>query len=333
MKRPITWIAIAVAVATATALVAAASAPSRLSRALHAQRQLAVERPDDASVINDLGNLLALDGDVAGAETAYRRAVELAPADAAAHFNLGLLLEQRGVRTEAAEELRRVIELDPDHYWALYQLGRLAEEAGDDKRAVRYYARAFALEPKLAFAEFNPQVIENRLVAVSMLRGYRAENAAPQAPKIYNDPNRIAGLLLPPVGSHEEGTAEAGTETASGQPAVLSSDDLDDRGAVNQATPQGGGSYRPPQRAGAAASVRTRANARSWTRPQSQDTGMGGGGTAVIVPGQVGAPGKVEDDPQKRVLTPQGRVIYRPGVASTGRLDLELIPEATERAG
>jgi Flp pilus assembly protein TadD len=339
--RPQTWIAAAAAVA-AVALTAPAAPPPNLGRALEAQRHLAAERPDDAAVWNDLGNLLALAGDVGGAEAAYRRSVELSPAAAAAHFNLALLLEQRGEREEAMGELRRVLEIDPAHAWASYQLGRLHEGAGDEKRAVRYYGQAFALEPRLAFPEYNPQVIENRLVAEAMLRGYRPETAPPQAPKIYQDPARIAGLLLPPVGAREAAAGAAvgaGGETgAAAAPTVLSGEDLDERGGVNQATPQAGGRYKPPR----PAPVRTRTGARTWTRPPAEEVeGQGEGGMGSVEFG-IGVPGPapetgdeegMETPREPRVQTAPGRVIFRPGVASTGRLDLELIPPARERAG
>ncbi len=50
-----------------------------LTKTIEAQRRLTVERPDDAAVFNDLGNLLLLVPQPAEAEAAYRTAIELDP--------------------------------------------------------------------------------------------------------------------------------------------------------------------------------------------------------------------------------------------------------------
>lgn len=343
---------LAAALCAALALAALGAAPHNLSRALDAQRALAAERPDDAGVHNDLGNLLTMAGDAADAEAAYRRAVELAPERPAARYNLALLLQQRGDRKEALKQYRSVVDLDPGHAWAHYQIGSLYEAAGDEGKAIRAYGRAFALEPRLAFAEFNPGIIENKLVAKAMLRGYQGAAGEPQAPKVYEDPARIAGLLLPPVPAaaveatddDEPGAAEpqpdlpapaapparsAGSKGAAA--VVLSGDDLDARG-VNQASPQGTPSFRPPQ----AGQPTPRAQVRTWSETQAGRANNSNNPSVGVGPGFVPAqPGTTGSDGRTppRAVRPPGRVRYQPGVESTGRLDLEVIPGPAERAG
>jgi hypothetical protein len=333
VRRPTVWILTLGTIAAALATTAAT--PPNLDRALEAQRQLAAERPGDASVFNDLGNLLTLAADAAGAEDAYRRAVELAPERVAPRYNLALLVRQRGRNREALDQLQAVVELVPEHAWAHYQIGAIYDSQGEDRRAIRAYARAFSLDPQLAFAETNPQVIDNRLLSEALLRAYRDEGSMPRAPKIYEDPARIAGLLLPPVPTPDpeaaDGDRMAGQEAA--QPATLSGADLEG-GAVNQASPQG--AYRPPGS--------KRQEARSWTTRQGQvgrvDSGQEAGTTmgVGVQGGVVVAPGTQQGGTEgtPRVVVPPGSVRYRPGTTSTGRLDLELIPDApapAERAG
>jgi len=83
------------------AMGAWAAAPPNLERALEAQRSLVEKQPANSSARVDLGNLLLLGGDTAGAEAAYRKAVELDPTKVAAHFNLGLLLQRNGENSHA----------------------------------------------------------------------------------------------------------------------------------------------------------------------------------------------------------------------------------------
>lgn len=332
MRRSIIWLLTLGTVAAALATTAAT--PPNLDRALDAQRQLAAARPGDASVFNDLGNLLILAGDAAGAEEAYRHAVELAPDRVAPRYNLALLVRQRGRNREALEQLKAVVELAPEHAWAHYQIGAINDDQGEDRRAIRAYARAFSLDPQLAFAETNPQVLDNRLLSEALLRAYRDEGSMPRAPKIYEDPARIAGLLLPPVpapGESADGDRMAEKEVT--PPDTLSGADLEG-GAVNQASPQG--AYRPPGS--------KRQSPRSWSTRQGQvgrvDSGEQPGAMGVgIQGGVVVAPGTPQGQGTQgtpRVVVPPGSVRYRPGTTSTGRLDLELIPDApapAERAG
>lgn len=349
-------VALAAVALVAATLAAATIAPPNLSKALEAQRQLATERPNEASVFNDLGNLLVLSSRPAEAEEAYRQALELMPAMSSARFNLALLLQQSGRNREAAVEYRRVLESDPGNAWAQYQIGSIYEAQGDSRQAIRWYGRAFALEPRLAFPEFNPSVIENRLVEQAMLLGYRDEGARPLAPKVYEDPSRIAALLVPPPPppAAEDGvptgeapaTEELGVDSPvaaardQGTTGSIDPSDLDDR-QVNQASPQGtgsryGGAPAPPR-------VRTWSRDRAADEAAKRSQGSRGGsapGTTVVVPGAVGQPTLTPSkaQPVPRVTTPSGRVRFRPGLPSTGRLDLELVPigpgaPPAERAG
>jgi tetratricopeptide repeat protein len=278
-------------------------------------------------VFNDLGNVLLLAAQPEKAEAAYRKAIELDPNKSSALFNLALLLQQRGEPREAMQLYRRVVKLDPRHAWAHYEIGTLHESWGQDSRAVDEYAQAFALDPQLAFPEVNPHIVENKLVTQAMMRAYRNDFTQPQAPRVYDDPNRIATLLVPPPAAQTDkdklanqpaqpSAAQGRQPGAAGkaQPGqgatVLRERDLQ-RNATGQAAPQGAnrgvvgvpGSRQTPPR-----------GLRQWERPEP---------TIQEVPAEVPS----EESPAPVITPPPGGVYYRPGIQSTGRLGLQLAPD------
>ena len=337
MKR-ITLTTVLAAAAVGALAVLAATPPANLPEALAVQRQLVAERPGDAAAHNDLGNLLLLAGDPAGAEEAYRRAVELSSEVAAYHYNLGLLLQQRGALRPARAAYLEVLRLEPGNAWAHFHLGTIAEARGQERRAIERYGEALRLDPHLAFPDVNPAVIESALLTEAMLHGYReGAAAAPRAPRVYADPARITALLLPTpepgaATEPEAGDAEAeapreletgpgGTRGAGGASLVprrvLTEDDLGE-GTVNQAAPGVGGGtrYRP--------SEREPSQVRTWNQP---------GVIAAPAPSETPDGRAAGPAPRQREIVPRGQELV-PTLPSTGRLDLYLRGEGpTERAG
>jgi tetratricopeptide (TPR) repeat protein len=174
-----------------------ASIPAEgLERAIAAQRALVAERPKDATAVEDLGSLLSLAGDQAGAEEAYRQAITLDPQSASAHFQLGTALERRGEERKALSEYKRALDLDPTHAWARYEAGTIYARWGLDSAAKKSYARAFALDPALADPSVNPHVLENSLATAALIVAYRDYRPEPALPKTFHEPGRIAGLIL-----------------------------------------------------------------------------------------------------------------------------------------
>jgi hypothetical protein len=318
------WISgLALACVVAAVAAALAAVPPNLGKAIEEQRRLTVERPQDPAVYNDLGNLLVLASRPDEAEEAYRKAVELAPDKASALFNLALLRQQRGDLREALRLYRQVLDLQPQHAWAWYQIGTLYEHWGQQGRAVEAYADAFRIDPQLAFAEVNPHVVENTLVTQAMLRAYQQGYEAPQAPAMYEEPGRIVSLLVPRPSNQPPQQGEA-TETVAGQAqppqpgaaappgqapsssTVLRQGDLDGR-STGQAMPQG---RRP---SGAQPSAPLPRGLRTWERPEPTIEEPG-----YEVP---------SEEPGGVVTPPPGGVYYRPGIQSTGRLDLQVVPD------
>lgn len=325
-SRRTPWI-LAFTLAALAGIAALAAVPPNLARTLEVQRRLVAERPQDPAVYNDLGNLLLLVPSPAEAEEAYRKAVELDPNKVSARFNLGLLLQQRGELREAAKHFQQVVKLEPRHAWAHYQLGAIAETWDQKGKAVDEYATAFSLDPQLAFPEVNPHIVENALVTQAMLKAYKNDYAIPSVPQVYDEPGRIANLLIPPpaLKPGEADPAAAQAQAApqappaaaarpgqAQQPTVLGPGDLDRGAASGQAVPQG----RYPQAGGVRATPPPR-GLREWNRPEP---------TVQEVPDEY-----MGDDegvtPEEVVTPPPGGIYYRPGVQSTGRLNLRVMPE------
>lgn len=198
--------------------------PADLERAIAAQRELLQGGSATASAWNDLGNLLDLHGDYDGARAAYERALELDPGQAAAHYNLALLHQAEGRLAEALKHYREVLAVDRSHAWSHYQVGRILARQGERGGAVRAYAQAFAIDPRLSFPDVNPHVLDNPLLTEALMRASRSdlreEEAAP--PRRYEDPGRIAGLLVPPPATPAQPGAGNEAETDRAEPGELS---------------------------------------------------------------------------------------------------------------
>lgn len=317
--RSKSWLFLTSLVPVALAAFAAAPAPLNLPKALATQQAIVAADPASATAQVDLGNLLLLDGKNAEAEAAYRQAIVLDPASVNAHFDLALLLQQRGEERDAGREYKRVLELDPRHAWAHYQLGVLREAAGSESAAVRSYAKAFALNPRLAFPDVNPHVLENKLVTAAMLRAYGEELPALQPGAAYEEPTRIAGLLIArpdgrtatpaspgafaaPAQSADAIAEPASAPTGAEPPRTIRPHDLSQVGSAGQATGSATTARRP-------------------TRNPGYDTENGDVPEVEIYEPPV---------PTLRIPTPTEPSTgiapqpYQPGTPSTGRLELQL---------
>ncbi len=148
-----------------------------------------LKNPGNAGAWNNLGNIMAEKGDLAGATADYRRAIGLVPAYADAHHNLGKVFMATGKLEEAVEnfedalrfrprdpsihfslgnalaaegrapaaaaEFRAALGLDPARADAWYNLGAALAGAGDLAAAADAYASAVRLRPDFADARVN----------------------------------------------------------------------------------------------------------------------------------------------------------------------------------
>ena len=93
---------------------------------------------------NNLGRLLALEGNRSAAIECYRRALASDPNTAETHNNLGRLLEEEGRQTEAIEHLEKAVSLKP-LIVTFRNLAFAYLKAGRQKDAVAVARRALEL--------------------------------------------------------------------------------------------------------------------------------------------------------------------------------------------
>jgi hypothetical protein len=337
-------------------LVALAASSENLDEAIRQQQARVAQRPADAGSLNDLGNLLVLAGDLAAAEDAYRRAIAVAPDLVSSHYNLALLLLQADRQKEALKNLHTALELDPQHAWSHYQMGTIMADRRNRNQALRHYTEAFRLDRSLTSPKVNPHIVENRLATEALLTIHAEEPAATHAPRSYEDPGHIADLLLP-----AEPSLEAAPEAADEPPAVPGPDEQESPRKVTSqersmsprsstpaspaepygstdaateppvaATPSGsqdideGGSTATEPRRIDSSSIRSfRSGTGETESPSSAEPGADPGSTGASAPAPDAAPPAGEPLDSSRS--------YLPGVQSTGRLEIELLP-ASESA-
>jgi tetratricopeptide (TPR) repeat protein len=138
------------------AMTLAEAAFDRADAALETARAGLALYPEQARLANNLGVLLELRGDVAGAEQHLRQALTADPALPQASKNLGDLLYRAGRYDEAQEHYDRATRLAPDLGDDIYfKLGNLAYKQHDGARARDCWTRATELNPDHQLARAN----------------------------------------------------------------------------------------------------------------------------------------------------------------------------------
>ena len=170
--------------------------------------------PNNASVHNELGQLLLRKGFPKDAEVEFERAVNSDSHLYPAWYNLALVRAARGDYTGARFAFHRTIHYKPGHAAALFQLGLMEENRNNTEAALDYYARAFAINHSLLDVRVNPRIVDSRLIDLALLRLYPTEHtresmqfqpsppgyvsqppAAPEAPS----PQAPAGQIVEPA--------------------------------------------------------------------------------------------------------------------------------------
>jgi len=108
--------------------------------------RLAAEQSNSAFLQYALGWLDRRSGDLAGAEAAYRRTLELWPKSDAALNNLGNLLAMQGRFDEALKCYQRAVEVDPQNAAAFFNASQVHTRLFDYSAASEAVARASALD-------------------------------------------------------------------------------------------------------------------------------------------------------------------------------------------
>ena len=116
---------------------------------IQAYRQAESLDPEDVRWPYYLGDVLSVVGtDPAGAEQAFRRAIELRPGYAPAHMRLGNVLVAADRGAEAAEELEQAIRLDPDLEPARVTLAQVLLSQGELARSASLLERVLEDSPR-----------------------------------------------------------------------------------------------------------------------------------------------------------------------------------------
>jgi tetratricopeptide (TPR) repeat protein len=130
-------------------------APVR-ARALNVVNEGLALAPDDPDLLATKGLILAENGNPAGAEELYRRALDLKPRDVVAHNGLGLILQNRRQYDDAIALYNEAIKLKPDDLWIVYyNLGTAYEESKRIDDAEAAFRKAIELRGDFGEAYFR----------------------------------------------------------------------------------------------------------------------------------------------------------------------------------
>ncbi|HKB06027.1 MAG TPA: tetratricopeptide repeat protein [Gemmataceae bacterium] len=113
-------------------------------------RQLEKEYPDIYWLVEGRGQMGR--DDFLAAESAFRKAIELAPHEVDAHLDLGTVLFQQRNYRAAADSFRKVTDLDPIHGPAYLRLGRCMVALEDQAEALWAFQAAVRYSPQQAEA-------------------------------------------------------------------------------------------------------------------------------------------------------------------------------------
>jgi tetratricopeptide (TPR) repeat protein len=169
---------------------------SRLAQALASLTDQLEERPRNAGLLADYGNLLVRGGQFDAALEAYKSSLEIEPKSLTTLYNLGLLETELGRRRAAGRHLRRTVKIDPSFSRGHYALGTLLAARHRYRRAVERYSTAFTLDPGLLDVDQNPELLFNDLTTWASMHAYLASSIG-RGTRLYDDPLPIVGLLIP----------------------------------------------------------------------------------------------------------------------------------------
>ncbi len=133
--------------------------------------------PDDASLHNDFGNLLALRRFPEQAAEQYELAAGLDKTNFIAYYNLGILRETEGKTGDAIAAYKKSIARKPGFPQSRFRLGRLYEREGHLDAAVAQYAKALRIDPSMRNPHRNPLVIDSAVMYRASLDNYERDVA------------------------------------------------------------------------------------------------------------------------------------------------------------
>lgn len=127
--------------------------------ALESFRKALRINPELNSARGNLGQVLRLLGHLAEAEQVLREAVSIIQDDPVMHNRLGTVLRERGCGSEAEYHFREALRLHPGNADILNNLGTVINEQGNMFEAEKCFRSAIAYEPGHAMAQCNLGII------------------------------------------------------------------------------------------------------------------------------------------------------------------------------
>jgi protein O-mannosyl-transferase len=118
--------------------------------------------PDYPEANNNLGMIYLDEGRLNEAITNFQRAIEIKPDFAEAHNNLGILLASQGEIAEAIEHYQIAIKINPDFAETYNNLGILFASQGRFDEAIKHYQKALELDPNYVDAHNNFGILLTR---------------------------------------------------------------------------------------------------------------------------------------------------------------------------
>ncbi len=147
------------------------------------------ETPNDATLHNDLGCLIARDGFWRDALREFDAAEKLDKKDGRAPYNAGLVQMTRGRWGSARSAFKKAVGRNPGNWPAWWMLGFAEEKLGNPDAAVKAYATSLRVDTSLFDVKMNPYAAQSRLKARVLLETYEtrfARSALPSTEQIAN---------------------------------------------------------------------------------------------------------------------------------------------------
>jgi len=148
-----------------------------LDEEIRSMEQKVEANPDDATLRNDFGNLLALRHFPKQAAEQYEMAAKLDKTNFISDYNLGILRETEGKTSDAIAAYKKSIARKPGFPQSRFRLGRLYEQGGHLDAAVEQYAKALRIDPSMRNPRRNPLVIDSQLMYRVTLTNYERDVA------------------------------------------------------------------------------------------------------------------------------------------------------------
>ena len=130
-----------------------------MAQAVASYRQALAHDPNLADAHNNLGIILAQEGQAAAAVQSYRQALRINPRHADAHNNLGIALLGQGQTADAIACFRAALAANPLRADTHVNLGDALREQGQLTEAVECYRQALRINPGHADAHHNLGVV------------------------------------------------------------------------------------------------------------------------------------------------------------------------------